>query len=107
MMIASLFGLLFGLMLIGVPVAVSLGASTMLTALIFTDFDLLGVTSHVFDGLNKYSLMAIPMFVLAGAFLSRGSASGRIIEFAKSIVETSSWRTSNCRCFCLCDLCCG
>lgn len=86
MMIASLFGLLFGLMLIGVPVAVSLGASTMLTALIFTDFDLLGVTSHVFDGLNKYSLMAIPMFVLAGAFLSRGSASGRIIEFAKSIV---------------------
>lgn len=85
-MIASLFGLLFGLMLIGVPVAVSLGASTMLTALIFTDFDLLGVTSHVFDGLNKYSLMAIPMFVLAGAFLSRGSASGRIIEFAKSIV---------------------
>lgn len=86
MMIASLFGLLFGLMLIGVPVAVSLGASTMLTALIFTDYDLLGVTSHVFDGLNKYSLMAIPMFVLAGAFLSRGSASGRIIDFAKSVV---------------------
>jgi len=86
MMIASLFGLLFGLMLIGVPVAISLGASTMLTALIFTDYDLLGVTSHVFDGLNKYSLMAIPMFVLAGAFLSRGSASGRIIDFAKSVV---------------------
>ncbi len=86
MMMLSLFGLLFGLMLIGVPVAVSLGTSTMLTALLFTDIDLMGVPQKVFDGLDHYSLMAIPMFILAGAFLSKGSASGRIIEFAKSIV---------------------
>jgi C4-dicarboxylate transporter DctM subunit len=85
-MMLSLFGLLFGLMLIGVPVAVSLGTSTMLTALMFTDMDLMGVPQKVFDGLDHYSLMAIPMFILAGAFLSKGSASSRIIEFAKSIV---------------------
>lgn len=86
MMILSLFGLLFGLMLIGVPVAVSLGTSTLLTSLIFTDINLLGVPQKVFDGLDHYSLMAIPMFILAGAFLSKGSASNRIIEFAKSFV---------------------
>lgn len=86
MMMLSLFGLLFGLMLIGVPVAVSLGTSTMITALIFTDMELMGVPQKVFDGLDHYSLMAIPMFILAGAFLSKGSSSGRIIEFAKSIV---------------------
>lgn len=86
MIIACLFILLFLFMLIGVPVAVSLGASTMITAFAFTDFEPVGVTMHVFDGLNKYSLMAIPMFILAGAFLSRGSAAGRIIDFAKSIV---------------------
>ena len=86
MMMLSLFGLLFGLMLIGVPVAVSLGTSTMLTALMFTDVDLMGLPQKVFDGLDHYSLMAIPMFILAGAFLSKGSASSRIIEFAKSIV---------------------
>ncbi len=86
MMIATLFILLFALMLIGVPVAVSLGTSTMLTALMFTNFDLMGVPSEVFDGLDQYTLMAIPMFILAGAFLSKGSAAGRIIEFAKSIV---------------------
>jgi len=86
MMMLSLFGLLFGLMLIGVPVAVSLGTSTMLTALMFTDVDLMGLPQKVFDGLDHYSLMAIPMFILAGAFLSKGSASTRIIEFAKSIV---------------------
>ncbi|WP_024955311.1 TRAP transporter large permease [Sulfurospirillum arcachonense] len=86
MMMLSLFGLLFGLMLIGVPVAVSLGTSTMITALVFTDMELMGVPQKVFDGLDHYSLMAIPMFILAGAFLSKGSASTRIIEFAKSIV---------------------
>jgi len=86
MMMVSLFGLLFGLMLIGVPVAVSLGTSTMITALMFTDMELMGVPQKVFDGLDHYSLMAIPMFILAGAFLSKGSASSRIIEFAKAIV---------------------
>ena len=85
-MIATLFILLFVLMLIGVPVAVSLGASTMITALLFTDMDLMGIPDSVFNGLDQYSLMAIPMFILAGALLSKGSASGRIIEFAKSIV---------------------
>lgn len=85
-MIITLFILLFGLLLIGVPVAVSLGTSTIITAMLFTDYDIIGITSHVFDGLNKYSLMAIPMFVLAGAFLSKGSAADRIIDFAKSVV---------------------
>ena len=85
-MIATLFILLFALMLVGVPVAVSLGTSTLLTALMFTNFDLMGVPSRVFDGLDQYTLMAIPMFILAGGFLSKGSASRRIIEFAKSIV---------------------
>ncbi len=86
MLMICLFALLFGFMIIGVPVAVSLGASTMITAFMFSDFEPVGVTMQVFDGLNKYSLMAIPMFILAGAFLSRGSAAGRIIEFAKSVV---------------------
>jgi len=85
-MIATLFILLFALMLVGVPVAVSLGSSTLVTALMFTNFDLMGVPSRVFDGLDQYTLMAIPMFILAGGFLSKGSASSRIIEFAKSVV---------------------
>jgi len=86
MLMLSLFGLLFALMFLGVPVSVALGSSTLITAYFFTDMDLLGITSHVFDGLNKYSLMAIPMFILAGSFLSKGGAAHRIIEFAKSIV---------------------
>ena len=86
MVIATLFILLFALMLIGVPVAVSLGATTLITSFLFTDMDLMGISSKIFDGLNKYTLMAIPMFILAGALLSRGSSATRIINFAKSLV---------------------
>ena len=86
MVIATLFILLFGLMLLGVPVAVALGTSTLATSFFFTDLDLMGISSKIFDGLNKYTLMAIPMFILAGSLLSRGSSAGRIIDFAKSLV---------------------
>ena len=86
MVIGTLFILLFALMLVGVPVAVSLGATTLITSFIFTDMDLMGISSKIFDGLNKYTLMAIPMFILAGALLSRGSSALRIINFAKSLV---------------------
>lgn len=86
MVIATLFILLFALMLLGVPVAVALGTTTLLTSFFFTDMDLMGIPSKIFDGLNKYTLMAIPMFILAGSLLSRGSSAHRIIEFAKSLV---------------------
>ena len=86
MVIATLFILLFVLMFLGVPVAVALGATTLITSFFFTDIDLMGIPSTVFDGLNKYTLMAIPMFILAGSLLSRGSSAGRIIEFAKTLV---------------------
>ena len=86
MTIAFLFISLFGLMLIGVPVAVSLGASTVLTMLLFTNLDVAEVPQRIFDGINKFALMAIPMFILAGNLLSKGGSARRIIDFAKSMV---------------------
>ena len=73
-------------MLIGVPVAVSLGASTVLTMLLFTSLDVSEVPQLIFDGINKFPLMAIPMFILAGNLLSKGGSARRIIDFAKSMV---------------------
>ncbi|MDX4050682.1 TRAP transporter large permease subunit [Aliarcobacter skirrowii] len=86
MVIATLFILLFALMLVGVPVAIALGFSTLASAFLYTNLDLMGMSSKIFDGLNHYTLMAIPMFVLAGSLLARGSAARRIIDFAKSLV---------------------
>ena len=73
-------------MLIGVPVAVSLGTSTVLTMIFFTDIDIATIPQLIFDGINKFSLMAIPMFILAGNLLSKGGSARRIIDFAKSMV---------------------
>ncbi len=86
MSIAVLFGMFFLLAILGTPIAVSLGASTFVTLLLFTDISPIEVSSMIFDKINHYTLMAIPMFILAGNLLSKGSAASRIIEFAKSIV---------------------
>lgn len=86
MSIAVLFGLFFLLAILGTPIAVSLGASTFVTLLLFTDISPIEVSAMMFTKIEHYSLMAIPMFILAGNLLSKGSAANRIIEFAKSIV---------------------
>jgi C4-dicarboxylate transporter DctM subunit len=85
--VATLFGLFFLFLLLSVPVAVALGLSTMITAYIFEGGDLLiDLASNLFTQLDKYALMAIPMFILAGNLLSKGGSAKRIIEFAKAFV---------------------
>jgi C4-dicarboxylate transporter DctM subunit len=85
--VITLFGLFFLFLLLSVPVAVSLGLSTMITAYIFEGSDLLiDLASNLFSQLDKYALMAIPMFILAGNLLSKGGSAKRIIEFAKAFV---------------------
>ncbi len=81
-----LFGLLFLLLLIGVPIAVALGLSTTVVLLLFTDQPTLIIAQKMFTSLDKFALMAIPLFVLAGNFLSQGGAATRIIRFARSLV---------------------
>ena len=86
MSIYILFGLFFALMIIGTPIAVALGASTFITLMMYTPISPVEVSSMLFEKIDTYSLMAIPMFILAGNLLSKGSASKRIIDFAKSAV---------------------
>jgi C4-dicarboxylate transporter, DctM subunit len=81
-----LFVFLFGLLLIGVPIAVALGLSTTAIMLLFTDQPTLVIAQQMFTSLDKFALMAIPLFVLAGNFLSQGGAAKRIIRFARSLV---------------------
>lgn len=86
MSIAVLFTLFFLLLVIGAPIAIALGASTFASLVLFTDINPMEVSSMMFEKIEHYSLMAIPMFILAGQLLSKGSSAHRIIEFAKSIV---------------------
>ncbi len=86
MSIAVLFGIFALLLLIGTPIAVALGAATFFTLVTFTPISPVEVSSMLFEKVEAYSLMAIPMFIVAGSLLSKGSSANRIIEFAKSIV---------------------
>ncbi|MCP4969000.1 MAG: TRAP transporter large permease subunit [Arcobacter sp.] len=86
MSVALLFGIFFFLVILGTPIAICLGASTFVTLMVFTDISPIEISAMMFEKIEHYSLMAIPMFIFAGNLLSKGSAAQRIIEFAKSIV---------------------
>ena len=85
--IPTLFFLLFFSMMIGVPVAVSLGFSSVVTILIFADDSLASIALKLFEALSEhYTFLAIPFFILSSAFLSTGGVARRIIDFAIDIV---------------------
>lgn len=85
--IPTLFLLLFVSMMIGVPVAVSLGFSSIMTILLFTDDSLASIALKLFEALSEhYTFLAIPFFILSSAFLSTGGVARRIIDFAVDIV---------------------
>lgn len=86
MSVAVLFGIFFFLVILGTPIAICLGAATFTTLMLFTDISPIEISAMMFEKIEHYSLMAIPMFIFAGNLLSKGSAATRIIEFAKSIV---------------------
>ncbi len=87
MEVVLLFGLIIGLMLLGVPVAVCLGLCSMGFLLIFSDASLASVAQTLFAAFDgHYTLLAIPFFVLASSFMSTGGVARRIIRFAIACV---------------------
>ena len=86
MSLMVLFAIFFFLVILGSPIAICLGVATFTTMMLFTSISPIEISAMMFNKVEHYSLMAIPMFILAGNLLSKGSAATRIIEFAKSIV---------------------
>ncbi|SDL08863.1 TRAP transporter, DctM subunit [Catalinimonas alkaloidigena] len=76
------------LLAIGVPVAFSIGVSTMLTLLVSIDSlpAFTTLAQRMATGLDSFALLAIPFFVLAGQLMNRGGIAARLIDFAKSLV---------------------
>ncbi|MCU0807715.1 MAG: TRAP transporter large permease subunit [Candidatus Contendobacter sp.] len=81
-----LFSLLFLFLLMGVPIAFSLGLSSILTILFFTNDSLASMSLKLFDTMEHYTLLAIPFFILASAFLTTGGVARRLIRFAIAAV---------------------
>ncbi|MBL8526284.1 MAG: TRAP transporter large permease subunit [Burkholderiales bacterium] len=81
-----IFTLLVALMLTGMPISISLGL-TVLTFLFFlTQVPIESVALKLFTGIEKFEIMAIPFFILAGNFLTHGGVAKRMIHFATSMV---------------------
>ncbi|MGU2136835.1 C4-dicarboxylate TRAP transporter large permease protein DctM [Pseudomonas aeruginosa] len=86
MTILFLFLLLFLLMFIGVPIAVSLGLSGALTILLFSPDSVRSLAIKLFETSEHYTLLAIPFFLLSGAFMATGGVARRLIDFANACV---------------------
>ena len=83
---AFLFVMLFALMAIGVPVAISLGLSSLVTILLLGHDSLASLVLKVYETSEHYTLLAIPFFVLGGAFMTTGGVARRMIRFANACV---------------------
>ena len=81
-----IFVLLFALMLTGMPISISLGLTVLTFLFTMTTVPATTVALKLFTGIEKFEIMAIPFFILAGNFLTHGGVAKRMINFATSIV---------------------
>lgn len=87
MEVVLLFLMIIGLLLIGVPIAVALGVSSIMFQLLFSDTSLAAVAQSLYLAMaGHYTLLAIPFFVLASSFMSTGGVAKRIIRFSIACV---------------------
>jgi len=80
------FAILFALMLTGMPVSISLGLSVLTFLFFFSNVPTEAVAMKLFTGIEKFEIMAIPFFILAGNFLTHGGVAKRMINFATALV---------------------
>jgi C4-dicarboxylate transporter, DctM subunit len=81
-----IFGLLLMLMLTGMPVSIALGLTVLTYLFTMTAVPIESVGLKLFTGIEKFEIMAIPFFILAGNFLTHGGVARRMIAFASSMV---------------------
>ncbi|HOV04146.1 MAG TPA: TRAP transporter large permease [Kaistiaceae bacterium] len=81
-----LFALVLGLLFLGVPIAVSLGLSSLIAIIFFSNDSLASIALKFYESTEHFTLMAIPFFILASNFMSTGGVAHRIIRFAIACV---------------------
>jgi len=81
-----IFALLIALMLTGMPVSIALGLTVLGFLFTLTDVPIQAVALKLFTGIEKFEIMAIPFFILAGNFLTHGGVARRMIAFAASMI---------------------
>lgn len=85
-MIAWLLISFFVLLFLGVPIAMSLGLSAMGGILFLGGGSTVTIAQRMFEGMNSFALLAIPLYTFAGFTMSKGGISKRLMDFCYSIV---------------------
>jgi len=83
---ALIFGILLSLMLTGMPISIALGLTVLSFMVTMNSVPIESVGLKLFTGLDNFSIMAIPFFILAGTFLTRGGVARRMIAFTSSLI---------------------
>ena len=81
-----IFAILTVLMLTGMPISIALGLTVLTFLFTLTQVPLESVALKLFTGIEKFEIMAIPFFILAGNFLTHGGVAKRMIRFASDMV---------------------
>src|SRR5262250_3306354 len=82
----TLFCLLVALMLTGMPVSIALGLTVLTFVLFMTHVPMESVALKLFTGIERFEIMSIPFFILAGKFLTHGGVARKMINFAVTLV---------------------
>ncbi|TQS70953.1 TRAP transporter large permease [Rhodobacteraceae bacterium] len=80
-----LFALFFGLLMLGTPISVAIGVSSIVVGLAYFPPDVMNFVGaqKMFSGIDSFTLLAIPFFVLAGNIMNKGGIAIRLINLAK------------------------
>ncbi len=81
-----IFTLLITLMLTGMPISIALGLTVLTFLFTMTQVPIESVALKLFTGIEKFEIMAIPFFILAGNFLTHGGVARRMIRFATAMI---------------------
>ncbi|MBF0295566.1 MAG: TRAP transporter large permease subunit [Magnetococcales bacterium] len=81
-----IFGLLALLLITGMPISIALGMTVLIYLFAFTRVPIEAVALKLFTGIERFEIMAIPFFILAGTFLTHGGVARRMIRFANALV---------------------
>lgn len=87
MLTLAVFGLLVGLIMLGLPIAIAMGLTAVLTFVALGQAEMLSVMAQrMYSSTTAFPLLAIPFFILAGTLMNAGGMTQRIFRFAQCLV---------------------
>ena len=93
-MSVALLLIFLGLMALGVPIAISLGAASVIVLITMGNMPLTMVVQLMYTSMNSFVMVAVPLFILAGSLMDEGGIADKIYDRAEACVwagSTAAW----------------